>query len=167
MPQPGDFAVVDCPSQVGTLIDLAEWLSGGGMTMFNHALICTGITADGTVMVVEAEPGGAVERAWHYDGCAHAWSSMQLTSAQRAALVKAAQGYAGTPYSFLDYLAIAARRFLGPWLSAPLRNYVAGTGHMICSQLVARCYFDAKVPLWPEWTGYCRPSDLAALVLSE
>lgn len=53
----------------------------------------------------------------------------------------AARTYVGTPYSFLDYAAIAGLH-LGVE-NGPIRRYVTTTGHMICSQLADQAMSDA------------------------
>ena len=157
--QPGDFAVVRPRSLVGDDIDIAERLAGykGG---FVHAFVAVD---DGNI--VEAEPHGAVCHPFHYDPYGVEWSTgrLVLTPAERSAIVAAAMGYVGTPYSFLDHAAIAAHRF---HLWAPgLQRYVKSTRHMICSQLVAQCYADAGVDLFPgRWPGFVVPDDLAAII---
>ncbi|MGW9433129.1 hypothetical protein ACWHA1_35035 [Streptomyces decoyicus] len=88
----------------------------------------------------------------------------RLTEQQRTDICAAATRYVGVPYSFLDYLAIATHRF---HLPVPgLRRYVASTRHMICSQLVDRCYLDAGVHLFADgrWPGYVTPMALHHLL---
>jgi cell wall-associated NlpC family hydrolase len=159
-PQPGDFAVCGVAGDTGKLIALGEWLNGDAFTQYQHAFVYIG---DG--QIVEAEPGGARRRpvTGH---TAELWSSgiIQLSAAQRDAIVKAATGYLGTPYSAADYFALAAHRLRIP---APgLRAYVASSGHMICSQLVDQCYQDAGVHLFTDgrWPGYVTPAALAGLL---
>jgi len=54
-----------------------------------------------------------------------------------------------------------SRNLTGPpgWLL----DYVAGTGHIICSQLVDQCYLDAGVHLFDDgrFVGDVTPGDLA------
>jgi hypothetical protein len=52
-----------------------------------------------------------------------------------------ARGYVGTPYSFLDYAAIAGLH--AGVKNGPIRRYVKSTGHMICSQLADQAMSDA------------------------
>jgi len=54
---------------------------------------------------------------------------------------EAARRYVGTPYSFLDYAAIAGVR-VGV-ANGPVRRYVTTSKHMICSQLADQCMADA------------------------
>lgn len=148
---------------VGRLIRIGQWLNGDGYADYEHAFILVG---DGEV--VEAEPGGARQAPLaEYDGRPIRWSSsyIQLTNDQRAAIVAAARGYLRVPYSFLDYAALATRRFRVPGNSL-LKGYVADTRHQICSQLVDQCYRDAGVNLFADgrWPGYVTPADLDSLL---
>lgn len=57
------------------------------------------------------------------------------------AVARAARAYVGTPYSFLDYAAIAGLH--AGIRNGPVRRYVRSTGHMICSQLADQALTDA------------------------
>ncbi|WP_051055272.1 MULTISPECIES: hypothetical protein [Kitasatospora] len=147
----------------GRLIRIGQFLNGDGFADYEHAFVCVG---DG--QLVEAQPGGAVLRPLsEYDGRPALWSTgrIPLTDEQRAAVAAAARSCLGTPYSFADYLALAAVRLHLPG-GAPLRRFVASTKHMICSQLVDQCYQDAGVHLFTDhrWPGYVTPADLARLL---
>jgi cell wall-associated NlpC family hydrolase len=152
--EPGDFGLVPMSGRAGRLIRLGQLLDGDGFADYEHAFVYVGNDT-----IIEAEPGGARSAPLNYAGVLWSTGIINPTDAQRAAIVNAAQSYIGTPYSVLDYFAIAARRMHIP---VPyLRAYIASTGHMICSQLVARCYADAGCPLFgDEWTGYDTPGDL-------
>lgn len=161
-PAPGDFAVTTVRGQVGALISLGEWLNGSRFGHWDHAFVYVG---DG--QLVEAEPGGArVAGLDEYAGRPVAWSTghINLTEEMRASVVAAARARIGTPYSAMDYLAIAAHRFHlpVPWL----RKYVASSKHLICSALVDKVYQDAGVQLFRDgrWNGYVTPADLAELI---
>jgi hypothetical protein len=162
-PRPGDFAVVDTRARTSVLVRLAKALSGGGFTMFDHAVICSRVGRDGTVYIVEATPGGARESVWRYDDHDHLWSTGVVktsTKAGRAALV-----YVDAPCGWLDYAALSAHAL---HLRVPgLRRYVGSPKHLISSQLVDRAEQDAGVQLFADgrWPGFVRPSDLAELIL--
>jgi uncharacterized protein YycO len=159
-PLPGDFELTHISGSVGIGIRIGQFLNGDGFKDFEHARLYLG---DGKC--IEAEPGGArVADVRLYDSVSHRWSTgiIQLTDAERAKIVAAGYSYVGVPYSFADYFALAADRLHIP---APhLDTYVKSTGHMICSQLVARCYFDAGHPLFAGWTGDVTPGDLTNLL---
>ncbi|RKE19934.1 hypothetical protein [Streptomyces sp. TLI_171] len=164
-PLPGDFAVVRMGGRTGRLIRIGQFLNGDGFADYEHAFVHVG---DG--QLVEAQPGGAELRPLSvYDGRPVLWSTgrIPLTEEQRTAITAAAHRYVGTPYSLADYLALAAARIHLP--AGPLlRNYVATSKHMICSQLVDQCYQDAGVHLFDDhrWPGYVTPADLAKLLSS-
>jgi hypothetical protein len=161
VPQPGDFAVVSAGGTPGRLVQAGEWLNGAGpFDIYQHAFIFTGGAAD--LAVVQAEPTGAAYAAL----TPHArtlWSTgkIPLTDWQRDRIVEAAVGYVGTPYSALDYLAIALHHWHLP--IPHLKAYISSTHHQICSQLVDQCYQDAGVHLFADgrWPGYVTPADLA------
>ncbi len=173
---PGDFQLCSMGGQTGRIIRALQWLNGDGFHDYEHARLCIGTTAlvngkatkaaPGNGWFVEAMPDGAVLAEHPLDGDGLFWSSglIPLTPAQRTAIVHAALGYAYAHigYSYLDYASLAARRLHIP---APhLRAYIASTGHMICSQLVARCYLDGGAPLFDCWTGDVTPGDLYELL---
>ena len=163
IPQPGDYCCVSAGGQGGRLIALGERLCGDAFTQYQHAFVYVG------GMVIEAEPGGARSRKitrFDAPGQLTLWSAgrIGLTGTQRAAICLAARSYIGTPYSWLDYFAIGQHRLRIP---APgLRDFIGDTRHMMCSQLVDRCYADAGVRLFDDgrWPGYVTPADLAAVV---
>ncbi|MER8186950.1 hypothetical protein [Kitasatospora sp. NPDC094015] len=145
---------------VGRLIRIGQWLNGDGFLDFEHAFVL--VDDD---HLVEAQPGGAELRpASVYRDHPMLWSTgiVPLTDEQRGAVVAAALGYQGVPYSFADYAALAAHRFHLP-VGPLIKGYVASTKHMICSQLVDQCYHDAGVRLFRDgrWSGYVTPADLA------
>jgi hypothetical protein len=161
VPKPGDFAVVSAGGYAGRLVQIGEWLNGAGaFDVYQHAFIYTGLPGDKAV--IQAEPGGA----GYAPLTVHAktlWSTghFDLTTGQREAIVQAAIGYIGTPYSWLDYFALAAHRFHIP---APhLRAFIKATGSMICSQYVDRCWQAGGVQIFADgrWNGDVTPPDLA------
>lgn len=164
-PLPGDFAVVRMAGRVGRLIRIGQWLNGDGFADFEHAFVYVGDDE-----LVEAQPGGVELRpASTYDHRPILWSTgrFDLSEEQRAAVVAAARGYLGVPYSVADYFALAAHRFHLP-IGPLIKGYVADSRHMICSQLVDQCYRDAGVQLFTDgrWPGYVTPADLANLLRS-
>jgi len=155
--QAGDFYLVQIHGPGGWLIRLGQALTGD-WSRYCHAGI---ILDDGTALA--AHPGGATIDPLDeilYDRPL-AVSHYDLTLKEQAAVVAAARSYRGRPYSILDYLSLAAVTFhVRPrWLL----NYIAGTGHMICSQLVDQCYLDAGVNLFDDgrFAGDVTPGDLA------
>jgi hypothetical protein len=156
MPRAGDFGLLVGVDPVGRLIRVGEWLNGDGFSRYSHAFV---LLDDDTLL--EAEPGGArVRPVSEYPTDLVAWSSWNLTDAQRAATVAAARRYEDVPYSAADYLALAAHRLHVP---APgLRRFIATSDHMICSQLVDQVYLDAQLRMFDDgrWPGYVTPAAL-------
>jgi len=158
--QPGDFAAVRTGGDTGALIRLGEALNGDGFGDFEHALI---YIVDG--QIIEAVPGGARRRSRGIES-GDLWSTglWDLPDATREKICAAARGCLGTPYGWLDYLALAAHRLHIP---APgLRDFIAGTRTLICSQLVDAAYQAAGVQLFGDgrWNGYVTPQALASLI---
>lgn len=96
------------------------------------------------------------------------WSSgsITLTQLQRDLICAAALRQTGTPYSWLDYWALALHRW---HINDPaLQRYIASTQSMICSQLVDWAWGEAGVHLFTDgrWPGYVTPADLAAVIES-
>ncbi|WP_255946580.1 hypothetical protein [Streptomyces odontomachi] len=157
-PQPGDIGLTSITGPVGLLIKVGQWLNGDGFGAYQHAFV---VLPEGRL--IEAMPGGAViAEVSEYDGRDVLYvSPADLTHDQRTAICACAKKYQDIPYSFLDYLALAAHRF---HLPVPrLRRYIESTGHMICSQLADRAYLDAGVHLFDDgrWPGYVTPMALA------
>lgn len=167
-PQPGDYGLCSIDGPVGRLIELGQGMLGDGFRQWEHAFIVTEAENDthpGQVEAIAAFPGGAARVHYPVDGPLYSSGHIPLTDAQRADIVRAAEHYLGTPYSAADYLAIAAHHWHLPG-SVLLKDYVASSNHMICSQLVDRCYLDAGIHLFTDgrWPGYVVPLDLADLL---
>lgn len=157
-PQPGDIGLTSITGPVGRLIRFGQWLNGEGFGPWEHAFV---VLPGG--QLIEAMPGGAdVAPLSTYDDREVLYvSPAGLTDAQRKAICDCALRYRGVPYSFLDYLALAAHRLRLP--VPGLRRYVESTGHMICSQLADRAYLDAGQHLFGDgrWPGYVTPMGIA------
>lgn len=161
-PQPGDFAVTSVHGPVGFLISVGEWLNGSRFGHWDHAFVYVG---DG--QIVEAQPEGArLAGLDKYQGRPVAWSTghVELTEAERAAVVAAARSFIGVPYSAADYFALALWHFRLriPWA----RNVMASRKSMICSQLTDAAYAAAGVHLFDDGRqpGDVTPADLAQLI---
>lgn len=157
-PQPGDIGLTGITGPVGRLIQIGQWLNGDGFGPYEHAFI---VLPEG--QLIEAQPGGAIVAPLSkYDDRKVLYvAPADLTDAQRKAICDCALKYRGVPYSFLDYLGLAAHRF---HLPVPgLRRYIESTGHMICSQLADRAYLDAGRHLFADgrWPGYVTPMAIA------
>jgi uncharacterized protein YycO len=156
VPPVGLIGLTQISGEVGKLIEIGQWLNGDGFKTWEHAFISIG-----SGLIVEAEPGGArVAHSSEYSDIHWCYGLYKLldTPAKIAAAEDAAKSFVGVPYSFLDYFALAGKRLHLPHML--LQDYVSSTGHMICSQLDARAYWNAGGPIYPEWTGYVTPMDL-------
>jgi hypothetical protein len=144
-------------------IRCGQWAVGDGFADTEHVLVYTGLMSDS---VVEAEPGGARERGIEeYADQRILWlpaptdQISRETARQALALVR-------TPYSFLDYDALAMHRWRIP---APgLKHFIQDTGHMICSQLADEA---ARRSGWKwfdddRWPGYVSPGATRRMALS-
>jgi hypothetical protein len=151
------------PGKVGKLIKLGQYLAGDGWSEYQHAFICAGWlgVADGKpdMRIVEAMPGGALNSSLTRYRADHVvW--LRCPPAYRADVAEAAMSFVGTPYSFIDYDALALHRFHIP---APhLRRYIQSWGHLICSQLVDAAALTGGWHLFDDgrWPGYVTPNDL-------
>lgn len=168
----GAYFVTPVSGVGGFLIGLGQALAGAP-SRYEHAGIL--ISADGAT--VEAEPGGArIGHITAYPAALVCDGPVQQALAApprnlpptydyesylRARLAGCARALVGTPYSFVDYLALAALHLHLP--SRAVRNRVERSGHMICSQLVDACYRRCSVQLFTDGRlpGDVMPADLA------
>jgi hypothetical protein len=172
-PQIGDFACVHEKGDTGTLITIGQFLNGSHTEWYDHACVYVGMPDKDAPQgyVMGAQPGGArlaPVRYAQYTGKDNNWlwstGKIEMTSAQRAQIVVNALACKGIGYSPADYFALAAHRLKIP--APQLKDFIADSGHMICSQLVDWCYLKAGVHLFTDgrWEGYVTPSDLAGLI---
>lgn len=170
LPEPGDLCVVNTLNQASAAVQLLQWLSTRKFSQWNHVCVCTSVSLHGEITIAEAEASGAVLVPWHYEDVPHQWSTGVLPT--NAAVAAAAARYTqpgpwgphGVPYSWLDYAAIAARRWHVP--VPGLRGFIKATGHMMCSQLADACKQAGNVHLFEDnrWAGYVAPDDIGALL---
>jgi cell wall-associated NlpC family hydrolase len=160
-PLPGTIGLVRVPGLAGLFITLGQLLIGD-TSRYTHAFIALG---DGTL--IESMPRGAriaPLSTWPADRVAYGWM-VPLTDDQRARVVAEARALEGTPYGFLDYVALGLARFGARprWL----RRRVTSSGRMICSQLVDEAYRRAGVTLFPDGrlAQDVTPGDLANLFI--
>jgi hypothetical protein len=155
----GDAGITQIQGEVGRLIRLGQWLNGDGFADFEHAFVYIG---DG--QIVEAEPGGArIAQLAEYDARTVAW--LRCPPEYRENVAAAARSLEGTPYSFLDYVAIAAHRLHIP---APGLKRLIGR-RRICSALA-----DAAADMggwhWyadDRWYGDVTPADIWGLIRTQ
>ena len=163
--QPGDFEVVKISGVGGTLISFGQWLNGAAaFTTWDHARVYLG-----RGLWLEAEPSGARtvrlgERPSLGGLCSAGVASLSLTAAQQAMVWDVGHALEGTPYSGLDYVALAARRLRIP---APhLRKFIADSHRAMCSQLVDLFRLQVGSHLFADgrWPGDVTPWDLGHLL---
>lgn len=180
-----DFACVPMAGDAGTLVRIGQWANGDGFQDYQHVLGYAGYfiqTPDPGLRkgkpviivgtgpghyVIEAMPGGARMRRLagtpeEYPGALWSSGRILLTDVQRSDINAAAWGYLGTPYSAADYFELAAHHLHLPGDSL-LRDSIANSGHMICSQYWDKCYQDGGVQLFNDkrWNGDVVPLDMA------
>lgn len=159
-PLPGDFALTKIRGVAGAFVGAGQRLVGDGAPV-HHAFVYVG-----GGYVVQAMPSGAEMIRIEDASPVVAWSTGRvfLTAAQRMVVAEEATNCVGTPYSFLDYASIALAHYrIRPRV---LRDFVASTGHMICSQLVDEVYKRAGVHLFDDGRlpGDVTPGDLWRLI---
>jgi hypothetical protein len=166
---PGDWFVVAPEGDLFAWIMRAErwseWLTyrrrakGQG---WGHAGVASRL-AGGTLMIVQAEPGGAVEVPWAWGHRPHMWSTgtgLSVPEMGKAALLLKGRGY-----GFEDYAAIGAH---AAHIPVPhLRAFIESSQHLICSQLVDVAAQLCDVHLFDDgrWNGFVTPLALAFLLL--
>ena len=169
-PEPGDLCVCKISGAGGLAIDFAEWFNGAkAFSHWDHVRI-----ALGSGMVLQAEPGGAVIVP-HDPQPGELWSTglpdLALDATQQSQAWELGHQLAGTPYSALDYWALAAHRVgLPDWRIWPegdkglvtLQAYIADSSHFMCSALGD--YFRLRLGshLFDDerWYGYVTPWDI-------
>jgi cell wall-associated NlpC family hydrolase len=159
-PLPGDFALTKIGGITGKLVSAGQALIGDAAPV-QHAFVYVG---DG--MVVQAMPGGAELIRLEDASPVVEWSTghFEMDGQTRFNIAMEARSLVGTPYSYLDYasLALAHFRVRPAWVT----DYIASTGHLICSQLVDEVYLRAGVHLFDDGRlpGDVTPGDLWKLL---
>ena len=154
MPEVGEFFVVRTNGWAAWLIRAVT------RSEVNHA----GIYVGGG-RVVEAQPSGAVlGYTIVYPGAI--WSGAAITQGRGQRIADAALGLRGTPYSWLDCLAIGLADIFGHALPKPIRDRLRLPNHLMCSQLVDTAYLAAGVHLFDDnrLPGDVSPGDLYDLI---
>ncbi|MEV7250246.1 hypothetical protein [Streptomyces cyaneofuscatus] len=160
IPLPGDFALTRIEGITGRLVAAGQALVGDAAPV-QHAFLYVG-----NGMIVQAMPSGAELIRLEEASPVVQWSTGHLDVGphKRGLIMLAATALVGTPYSFLDYasIALAHYRIRPAWV----RDFVADTGHMICSQLVDEVYLRAGVHLFDDGRlpGDVTPGDLWKLL---
>jgi hypothetical protein len=161
--QPGDIALTRISGFTGKAIAAGQWVIGDAAPV-QHAMIYVG-----GGYVVQAMPGGAEMIPLADANEPVIWSTdvIPLTAARRIKIAAIARAMVGTPYSYTDYLSIGlAAAHIRPRF---VRDYVATSGHMICSQLVDYAHDIAGSHLFTDgrMVGDVTPGDLWKLLRSK
>jgi hypothetical protein len=144
-PVPGSYACVDIPT-IGRSIRLfgktlhvtLPNFIGLAIKLFTSSKYCHAFILVAPGRIIEARPGGAaLADLSEYDGMPILWSHDALTPEQREKIVDAAYKTLGTPYGYLDILALGLLRLGLPYHWVFRRVLSERTD--ICSQLVAIC----------------------------
>jgi hypothetical protein len=154
MLHPGDIGFGNIGGAAGALIWAGQKIvdaTSREESKFKHVFVV--VSGAGTdrpyrdpARIVQAMPSGAEcieigQEHWspHFVYIRPRYSPHMTGMAQDVAA--AAMDYVGTPYSFLDYVAIAGLHV--GIRNGPVRRYVKSTGHQICSQLADQAMTDA------------------------
>lgn len=163
-PRPGDIGLTTISGWGGKGIATAQRLMGCPWKTMQHAFGVESVDpSTGALWIVEAMPNGArhVEN-WHTNVI-----YLRCPDQYRSSVAQAYLDAVGTPYSWLDYQAIALHHLHipAPWL----KSYIASTKHEICSQLVDQAALDGGWHLFRDgrWPGYVPPCDLNRLYLQQ
>lgn len=154
-PRVGDIGLTKIGGLAGLFVNFGQWFIGD-FAPVQHALVYVG---DG--MVVQAMPSGAELIRLEDASPVVMWSTglIPLSSYKGHLVAHEALQLVGTPYSFLDYLSMALERF--GVHSNLIRDRVASSGHLICSQLVVLAYERAGIELFPAtFPGDITPGDI-------
>jgi hypothetical protein len=171
MPGLGDIGIVPVRGTGGWLIGLGERLAGGGRNAaWRHAFVVTAVgTSPGATRIVEAEPSGAREDALsEYADGPILW--LRCPDRYREGVAASATAMIGTPYSWLDYVAVALHHWglKAKWL----QDYIGAWGHEMCSAFADEAARRGGWHLFGEhaappsvdvWPGDVMPADLAGL----
>lgn len=158
--KPGSFGLAVIQGKLGFWVDKGQEVVERQKYKYTHAFL---VLDDGTV--IEAEPGGAKitplaaytkrrdvvfsdEPVQLYLDGVVGYDLDEAEARIREKIVDFGRSLAGTPYNYLDYLAIGLDRFgIHPAL---IRRRLARTDRLICSQLVDFAYQHAGIHLFDD-----------------
>lgn len=157
------------PGTVGIVLRQKPWwrhlgeliVSWGSRSPAVHAFVV--VSKDG--LIIEAQPQGACTgHASDYPTAVY--STWVLTTEQQQAIVAAAYSLVGTPYNWLDDLALGLTRRFGWHLPQFVLRRVASPDHLQCAQLVDLAYAKAGIILFADGRpgGDVTPGDLLGLI---
>lgn len=162
-PLPGDYGVLLDKYRNPFKNLAAAIVCWGSRSEAYHAVICLGADGDS---IIQAEPGGVRVADITGNVGRYAWSSFDLTDRQRQRICGTAYGYIGTPYNWLDDIALGLSRRFGWRLPKFILRRVQSDEHLQCAQLVDAAYRAAGVQLFDDGRvpGAVTPGDLYDLI---
>jgi len=174
-PQPGDLICVPTPGPVGKLIEIGQWAAGQSFKPYEHAMVYIG-NPPSLRPRMHGWTASAYTNGVGLRPLSHApeqlqgslWTSgiLPLSDVQRAEVVAWCLAHPAVGYSAADYFALAAARLKLNHILPPLRDYIADSGHMICSQYSTLARLAAGDNLFDRaWDGLVMPMDIAHLTL--
>jgi len=163
VPKPGDIGLSYSNTLMGRCVRVMQGLIGD-WAIYSHSFI---VLHDG--YIIESLPHGAtINKIQKYDDSEVMYSRFNLTDDQRDSICEEAIRLEGTPYSWLDFVAIGAAHFMGEEKYVPkkIHDRVINSGKMICSQLVSEAYLRSGIDLEPGTTPqYLTPGDLSRIIM--
>lgn len=158
-PEVGDVGLVKVAGLAGKFIYWGQRLNGSSKqnAKYEHSMLLVGPDR-----ALEAEPGGAVisRVSARYGAREITWVRVfpDLTIEEKLRITSAAAKLVGTPYSFLDYVALFGLRYKLPMPG--LKRYISDTRHQICSQIIDYVFTKVGRDAFPEkWSGYVTPAN--------
>ena len=158
LPRPGDIGLTSSRTWTGRIVRSMQAL------IDDHSLVTHTFLVLYDGFIIEAEPGGAkFNRLTKYPEAQ--FTNIELTDQQRFTIVEEGIKMHGVGYGWLDYLSLGMTHF-NIFPAAFVRQRVARSDRMICSQLCAEAYRRAGVELFPDrrLPMDVTPSDLGNLM---
>lgn len=160
-PMHGDIGLARIGGILGFFVMLGQALAGDA-SRWTHTFI---VLDDENV--IAGQPGGARIDPLSLYKNKSIYVQMNLTDEKRQEIVEIARSYEGTPYGWLNYLAIGLARFnIKPkWL----RRFIASNKTMMCSQLSDVVYCQAGIHIFNDGrlSGEVTPGDLANWIIEK
>jgi hypothetical protein len=157
--RPGTIGLSKIEGITGWFVRLALMFSGDE-SRYEHVFI---VGHNG--MVIEARRGGVIMSPLSRHKAPKGFLFIPMTDEQGERIVAEAIKLIGTPYSYLDYVYLAAVRLGLP--SKWLKQRVMDTGYLICSQMVDKACRAAGIILFDDGRipQDITPGDIAALAI--
>lgn len=157
-PAPGEFGVVRTRGWFPQAIRLLT------KSQVNHAFV---ILEDGHSVVEATERGAVISDLSKWADHLVVYSRIHQSSVSVEAVCRAAEALVGTPYNFLDIVALALLNLGRRWTW--LLERAQRADRLICSQLVDRAFQKAGLRLFADGRpdGEVTPGDLLLLIAED